>query len=505
MADVESVHIDYAARASEWAMLRDVLAGSRAVKAAGNLYLPALGGQTNTTVTGTYVSVYDAYKQRAKFYAATARTQQALVGTIFHKDLVVEGPDDLKAQLKDVTLSDTPIEDFAVLALSEIVGLGRFGILVDMPDEVDPTENRPYWVGYRTEQIVNWRETSTNGDTYLTLVVLKEHYEVEINEYETKKRDQYRVLQLIPNAEAEGGLGYVQRVFQQSPENDKVFVQVKELTPVKAGKPLSFIPFLVIGPTTLTPCPEKPPLSEMAETNLHMYRRSADLEHGRHFTGLPTPVIIGMPPPPPGQNPTVFTIGSSRAWDLPPGCDVKYLEFTGQGLGALVEGMKEDKEEMAELGSEMFAPEQDTGAETATAVRVRHSSKTASLKTIARRLATGLTKCLRWHAYWMGATQDLGDERIEAKINTVFLDTKMAPEDMKAWVLAVQAGTVSAETFYAQLEKGELTRPGVDWEQEKEAIDAESAAASQMAADSAALMADAVPPAPSPVPAGTHP
>lgn len=477
---VETLHKDYSAREDEWQTCRDVLAGPRAVKAAGTRYLPALSGQQNKIVTGTGTTEYDHYKMRAKFYGATARTRDALVGTIFHKDIVVEGPAELLDQMKDVTLDDTPLEDFAVMALSEVVGLGRFGILVDMPSDEDPgAATRPYWVGYRTEQIPNWRTTTLDGDVLLTMVVLRECYEVDVNEFETKELEQYRVLRLLASPdvpEAEGGMAYTQTIYRKPTETSKVFVAGPTLMPLRRGKPLPFIPFQFIGPTTLGPTPEKPPLSDMAETNLHLYRRSADLEHGRHFTGLPTPVIIGMPPSAPGVERKPMAIGASEAWMLPPACDAKYLEFTGQGLSALVEGVAEDKSEMAELGSEMFAAEPDQGnsQETATAVRVRHSSKTASLKTIARRLGSGLSKCLRWHAWWLGATQDYNDAAIICKVNTVFLDLKMSPDEFKAWMLGLQSGAVSFKTFYAQLEAGELSRPGVSAEQEKAQIDAET-------------------------------
>lgn len=474
---VETTHADYQSRDDEWRTLRDVLGGSRAVKAAGQRYLPALSGQTQIVQPGTGATAYDTYKTRAKFYAMTARTKEALVGTIFHKDLVIEAPADVVEQIADVTLNDTPIEDFAVQALDEVIGMGRYGILVDMPDSERPNEPRPYWVGYRTEQMVNWRTTSKNGDTYLTMMVLKETYEVVVNEFLTKSYEQYRVLKLSPHKLAaieDDGLAYVQEIYQKARETDKTFVIVKEIVPMKWGKPLGFIPFLVIGPTTLSPCPEKPPLSEMAETNLHMYRRSADLEWGRHFTGLPTPVVIGMPPPTPGTIQAPMVIGSSHAWMLPPNADAKYLEFTGQGLSALVEGMKEDKEEMAQLGAELFAADPQSREETLGAVRIRHSAKTASLKTIARRLGAGLSKCLRWHAWWLGAAAVPNDLTIIAKMNTDFIDTKITPEELKAWVLTLQAGGCSYATFYEQLEKGELTRPGVTAEQEKAAIDAEA-------------------------------
>lgn len=493
---VETEHPEYARRKDEWLMLRDVLAGSRAVKARGELHLPRLVKQA--------ALAYADYLMRAKFYAATPRTLDALKGIIFHKPMVVEGPAHLLDQLTDITLADLDIQDFTEALIKEVIGMGRYGVLVDMPDGANPEENRPYWVGYRTEQITNWRETAAHGETYPTLVVLKETYETEVDAFEMKEHEQYRVLELIPHplvSEADGGKAYVQRIWQKvmgaDGKESKDFAMVKEIIPMKQGVPLSFLPFQAFGPTSLGLCPENPPLSEMAETNLHMYRRSADLEHGRHFTGLPTPVITGMPAQGPGT-PQTWSIGSAEAWLLPIGADAKFLEFTGQGLGALENGIAEDKDEMAALGSEMFAPEPDapSAVETATAVRVRHSGKTATLKTMARRVGSGVTNCMQWQAWWDGDTTTPDDAAIFAKVNEIYLDVTLSSDDIKALVLAVQAGTISGETMYEQLKKGELTRPGVTWEQEKKAIDEETAAAGAQAADDAKLMAEAVPPAP---------
>lgn len=470
---VETVHPAYAARVDEWQTLRDVLAGSRAVKAQSTRYLPALNGAPDPLLGG---HVYDSYKSRAKFYAATGKTLDALVGTILHKDIVIDGPARFLEHAKDITMNATPMEDFAEEVLKEVIGMGRFGILIDMPDGDQPAEPRPYWVGYRTEEITNWREVTFDGDSYLTLVVLKESYETNLNEFEMESHVQYRVLSLRTDTRTDEGLAYTQQIYKEFGETGgaKQWIVVDTIIPLKLGKPLPFIPFVIIGPTTLAATPEKSPLLEIAETNLHMYRRSADLEHGRHFTGLPTPVIIGGPQATSGGTPPVMTIGSTVAWWLPPLSDVKYLEFTGQGLSTLVEGMREDKEEIAALGAEMFAPEAETGQETATATRVRHSARTASLKTYARRTSTGLSMCARMHAWWTGETESLTDEKILATLNTTFLDGKMPAEELKAWVLTLQAGGCSFETFYEQLVKGELTRPGVTAEEEKAQIDAEA-------------------------------
>ena len=63
---VNSTHPDYDVNAPAWSRARDVLAGEDAVKAAGEKYLPRLDSQSDEE--------YAAYKARASFFGATART-----------------------------------------------------------------------------------------------------------------------------------------------------------------------------------------------------------------------------------------------------------------------------------------------------------------------------------------------------------------------------------------------------------------------------------------------
>lgn len=69
---VNTTHAEYEGMAGSWARVRDVLAGEDAVKAAGVKYLPKLDIQEDED--------YDAYKERASFFNATARTLAGYVG-----------------------------------------------------------------------------------------------------------------------------------------------------------------------------------------------------------------------------------------------------------------------------------------------------------------------------------------------------------------------------------------------------------------------------------------
>jgi hypothetical protein len=70
--NVSSVHADYDATAAAWQRARDVLAGEDAVKAGGERYLPRLDSQNDQE--------YSAYRCRASFFNATARTAEGFVG-----------------------------------------------------------------------------------------------------------------------------------------------------------------------------------------------------------------------------------------------------------------------------------------------------------------------------------------------------------------------------------------------------------------------------------------
>src|SRR5215471_10572818 len=79
---VNSTHPDYDAALPAWLRARDVVAGEDAVKAAGERYLPRLDSQLDED--------FNAYKQRALFFNATARTADGFVGLIFRREPTIK-------------------------------------------------------------------------------------------------------------------------------------------------------------------------------------------------------------------------------------------------------------------------------------------------------------------------------------------------------------------------------------------------------------------------------
>ena len=443
---VNTPNPQYTQRLDEWMDCRDAADGSRAVKLRGERHLPKLGGQTDDE--------YKAYKQRALWYGATGRTIQGLIGSVFRKAMQVEAPEAMVPQLDDVTLTGISLETFCKAALAEVLKVGRYGILIDMGTEAGATE-RPYWIGYQAERIINWATTQQHGDTVLTMVVLSEEdVQPDPNDpFVHIKTAQYRVLRMNAGK-------YVVDIWRASTEDKGRWKIHESITPVFRGAPIPYIPFCFVGPTALTPDPEKPPLLDLVDVNLSHYRSSGDLEHGRHFTALPTPWVAGFP------TETVLRIGAAIAWVASdPNARVGMLEFTGQGLGALVTACEGKESLMAILGARMLE-EQKKAVESADTHAMRNAGEASALQSIAGTVEQSLTMALRWHVAWLGLSLD----KVGIELNKIFVEAHMSAPELAELVRTWQAGAISDQTLYYNMRRGELTRPDSTFEEEQRLI-----------------------------------
>ena len=446
-------HADYSARCAQWERCRDAYEGSDAVKAKSETYLDKLPVQDSEE--------YEKYKRRALWYGATARTVDGLTGAVTRKDPQFMVPDAIVSHLNDVTLMGTPASIFVKETLSEILKVGRHGILVDMSTSTDPARpstTRPYWTCYKAEQIINWRTAAVNGATVLVLVVLKEYVEKtdKDDEFEVQTIERYRVLSL------EDGV-YRVRVFTLKDGAGKTEeYDIKEFTPVFREQPLTEIPFCFVGVRGLGAETEKPPLLDVVDVNYSHYHSSADLEHGRHYTALPTPWVAGFP------KDTKLRIGSSFAWIASdPAASAGMLEFTGQGLGALEKALESKERLMAVLGARMLEAEK-AGVEASETLLLRSAGERSTLQSIAIVVGLAFTKILRWHAMWAGIKET---STISAELNSDFTAAPMTSAELTALMQAWQGGGISYETFYYNLQRGELTRPDITAEDERTLIE----------------------------------
>lgn len=438
---------------SQWQRCRDAVNGSDAIKARGGTYLPHLSEQSGEE--------YTAYKMRALWYGAAARTTQGLVGAIMRKDPVVTIPAALADHVKDVTLTGISFTAFAKTTLEEVLKTGRYGVLVDMPAAEHETQ-RPYYAAYSAESIINWETVAVHGVQKLTLVVLCERVMVPKpdDRYARQCVEQYRVLRL------NDANTYEVETYRESVNTKGDWESQGVVTPTFRGAPFTYIPFCFFGPNTITSAIEKPPILDLVDVNLSHYRSSADLEHGRHFCGLPVYFFSGIP------SLEKIRIGSSQALTaVDPNAKAMIVEFTGQGLGALEKALESKEKLMAVLGARLLE-ESKSAVEAADTLSMRFSGEQSVLRSVASSVSTGLSKLLEWAALWSGVSPEEA-KTATAKLNTDFMDARLSFTEAESLVRIWQSGAISYETMYYSMERGEVTRPGVTAEDERELIDSQ--------------------------------
>ncbi|HXG72669.1 MAG TPA: DUF4055 domain-containing protein, partial [Gemmatimonadaceae bacterium] len=428
-------------------------------------YLPALNGSDTIDAQvlqqlqgGAVTSPYYGYLVRALFYNAVKRTVQGLSGAVFRQPPSAEGvPTLYQADLEELTLTRQSLAQVAKDLFVELATVGRVGVLLDMPGE-GASKPRPYWVFYTAEQIVNWRTERRGGDQLLTRVVLKETVETPDpdDSYGMKEVVQYREVAL------EQGVCVIS-VYQKD-EKDQAWRLLSETRPVRRGKPLTFIPFLILGAHYVGPDIDTPPLLDLVDANLDHYRLMADLRHGLHWTALPTPWVAMA------NTSATMTIGSSQAWNLGPDGKAGMLEFTGAGIKALKDEVIDSQHRMAVLGARLLESAPTAGQrEAAETVRLRHSGDGSVLRTMVTTLQQGLQALLRWHLWWAGADDAVVD-KVMVGVNQAFLEERLTGQDLQALVLAWQSDAVSWNTLFFNLQRGQVVPPGVTDEQERELI-----------------------------------
>ncbi len=436
---IDSKSVYYQERIYDWEMIETILEGERAVKDAGETYLPKLKGQDT--------SDYQAYKERGTFLNATAKTVQGLTGAVMRKTPKVNAPAVPKEVLEDLTPDGLSVDELAKTLLSEVLSFGYLGALADFDDNT----NRPYISRYKAEDILNIRTEKVGRIDVIVDIILQEVY-YEANpkdEFVTDKKTRLRRLQLID------GIYNVSTYIQ----NDKGEwgTEQEGITPKVRGQFMDFIPFVFFGSVTNHHVPDKPPLLDLAFLNIKHWQVTVDYYHGLHYCALPTPWAAGWP------KESKLYVGPGKAWVTEnEAAKCGYLEFGGSGLGAVRVAREDLKQEMATMGARLLEG-QKAAAEAAETVERRQSGDVATLSSICSSIENGMKKLLEYVSLWITAT--VGE--ITVALNRDFVSDRLAPQQITALLQALQSGAISLDTFLWNLQQGEILAPDTTVEEEK--------------------------------------
>jgi hypothetical protein len=433
---VDAKHPDWADRIGEWTLMRDSARGEKAVKEAGEKYLPMPSGFKAQDDKG--VAYYTAYQCRAQFPSILPMTVGGMVGVIHRVEAKIDMPDAMLPLWEKATSDGLPLEAFHRRITAELLTTGRYSILADAASE---GSDLPWLAGYGAEALINWSDKRD-------LFVLDETGPVR-NEFEWTTQQKYRVLDLVDGR-------YRVRTFTGTTED-----QAKAEPTARGNKPLTEIPFVVIGATDLSLDPEDPPLLGVARSSVALYQLSADYRWQMFMSGQETATVIN------GDAPDAVGAGVVLVLKGTPGMepDFKYVGPSGTGIAAHRQAILDERDNAVAAGARLFDNTQKS-AESGEALRLRYTAQTATLTTISQASAAGLERALRYIAIMIGADPDA----VVVTPNLQFIDQKMTPQDAVNLVKVWQAGGISQLTLFENFQRGEIVTAERSFEEEKEEI-----------------------------------
>jgi hypothetical protein len=231
------------------------------------------------------------------------------------------------------------------------------------------------------------------------------------------------------------------------------------------GKKLSYIPGVIVGADGRGDQIDEPPLIDLIDKNIAHYQVNADYRHGLHFTGLPTLFLSGMVTE--GEGKQEFHIGSTAAITSQyPDAKGMFIEFTGQGLGAMEKALDRIEKQMAMLGARMIADE-TAQRETLGATQIKRQGENGVLSRIAQAVSEAIEWSLGVFAEWAGHPGD-----VVYQINRDFQPTLIDAPTLTALTASLQAGAISQEEFFDLLQRGDMIKAETTFEEHQTQIDA---------------------------------
>ena len=450
---VTDIASEYDENQDDWKMIRDVLKGAKAIREGGTRYLPQLSGMS--------WGEYEAYKKRAQFFNASARTLNGLVGMIFRKEpeIILGDAESLRPQLETCTVDNQPFSVFARAIVREILSMGRVGALVDAPTN----GGQPYFTTYTAESITNWRNVRNDaGKIIANQIVLKEVFLVDSDTgFGSEEVTVYRELFLTDSN------SYAQRLWMPvKNRNNTVDYQPSDiLVPVISGAGAFYgeMPFICFGPMKTGMAVQRSPILDIAELNVLHFQRSAQLAHGQFYTATPTYWAI---PPNTGDIPE-YQVGPNTVWlvDQPNSCGI--LEYRGEGLRYLESACSQLENQMAGLGARLVADRKNTAGESSQVAEMRSKGESSLLYEIVESAENGLTDLLKIWVRWNGRNP----RNVEVKLNRDFVDAAM---EYRTWLQLDRAhaqGNIDDETYYRTLFEGEMLPASYTHQDVKNLID----------------------------------
>lgn len=446
-----------------WAVISPLMGGTMAMRAAGKTLLPQYPAEDD-----------EAYKERLRLSTllpAYSETVGNMTSRVFAEPLQVgdDVPEVIVEMTKDIDHAGNDLNSWAVGFFTEGLSHGLCHAFVDHPPAGDLKTQadeqaagvRPYVVMVRPEQVLGWR--SKGG--VLTMIRYIEVVEEEDGEFGAKCVEQIRVL--------EPGAWRTYRRSAKAVRGKQAAAGGTWELHEEGTNSLTAIPWVTFYTGRTGFMAAKPPLIELAHLNVKHWQSQSDQDNILHVIRVPILVRIGIQTQYDNQGkvvPPEFKVGTGQLTDLPKDGDLKYVEHTGQAVDAGRTALQDLINEMRMAGAKLLTPDK-TATKTATQAEEEAAQELSPLARMAHHFADCLAQLLQFMADYRG----LGDGgTVEMRGN---FDVDYMPEvSLPTLVSMANAGMISKETLFTEMQRRGVISDEYDWEEELAKIEAQGPA-----------------------------
>ncbi|MER9652480.1 DUF4055 domain-containing protein [Mesorhizobium sp. M0152] len=441
---------DYLANASSFKVLRTVMAGTEAMRAASETYLPVHPAEDPQRYQGRLAETVLLNKLESAVNSA--------VGKPMGKPVLLDGDYDPYYDdfIMDVDLLGNSLDVFSREFMTDGVTAGLAYIMVDMPRaepgitlaEEIARNIRPYFIHYRAEDVIDCVVSTASGKPQVINARFWENTTrvVGFTAITVKRIRHWR---------SDGWDLWELATDDKGKETDWSIIQSG---PNALGE-VSIVPYFTGRRATKTGFKVKPPFLDLAWKNVEHWQSGSDQRNILKYARFPMLAGSGvkLPPKKPGQKQEpVATLGpNSLLITEDPQGKWYFVEAEGKAIEA---GQKDLDRLVAEMDELSMKPHQKgSGVITATSVKAGENRENSAVKNMALNLKDALERAFVFAERYRGAVDTIRAPSVN--VATEYDDETGKDSQSVDSLLKVRvAGELTRETFWSELQRrGELS------------------------------------------------
>lgn len=438
---------------------RALMGGTAAMRGEKTAYLPKFAKESQ--------EAYDNRLACSWLFNGYRKTVKDMTGRVFAKPIeLVDADSQITGWCENIDMQGRDLSTFAREVFEDgLSGPGISYIMVDAPQRETPVTQaaaakqnlRPYMVHLRAEDVLGWKALTVRNQTVLTQIRIAETVTEDDPEDEFKavSIDQVRVLDLLQ-------IGVQSRIYRKA-DKAKDWIAFGEPTVNADLKEITVVPVYINRTGFFTGLPM---LDDLSDINIAHWQSQSDQRNILHYARVPMLFAKGI-----SDNEPIVIGSTSAVVASDPGADLKWVEHSGHAIGAGRQDLKDLEFQMEAFGVHLLTARPN--AQSATGEALDANKETSQLAMTADQLQDALEQALKW----MGMYGGIG-KYITVTVNKDFGVTFMGAQEVSALLAAVAAGTLSRNTFIAELARRGVIRSDIDPDEEFERIDEDDVAGS---------------------------